>query len=140
MTVDEIKATLATASKLRMPRWDPTSPLGAQDKIEKLEEHLVNCSYHRAELEEADLHLSSAVHRLRVEWETLEGYEAGLGKVDPDKATGPQHQRAKRLHRPDLFTEISDGKHLLDRVARQIRRLEHDEDVASRAYTMITGG
>lgn len=140
MTPGEAKDKVGLAAQLRMPRWDPASPLGPHEKIEKLEKYLLECSFWRGELEEAELFVSAAVHELRVKWEMMDGYEGMLGRVDADKATGPQHRRAKMLHDPDLFRGISDGKHLLERIARQIRRLEKDEDVASRAYTLLTGG
>lgn len=140
MTLEDAKEKLGLAAQLRTPRWDPSSPRGPQEKIDMLEQYLLDCSFWRGELEEAELYVSAGLHELRLKWEMMEGYESMLGQVDPDKATGPQHLRAKRLHDPDLFRNISDGKHLLERIGRQIRRLEKDQEVASRAYTLLTGG
>lgn len=128
-----------------MPKFkiDPNDPMGSTrpgEKIEQLESYLLEVAFARGRAEEARLYAYAAVRQLREEWDHLEGWEGDFGSPEKAaKATQPQIKEAKRQVRPDLYDSIEKGQYLVKRLTEQIKRLEKDEDVASRAYTLISG-
>ncbi|MDP3985066.1 MAG: hypothetical protein Q8Q52_08725 [Acidimicrobiia bacterium] len=137
---DEVRRLLFTAAKimvpsLRAPRGEGS--LNARRKIDILEDHLILISRWRAQLEEAMLYMQAATKTLEDKWDQIEGWETM-------RADGEKSQKsiveAKRKVRPELYDGIREAKWLADKLGRQIRRLERDEEyTVSRAYTLITG-
>lgn len=139
MTLEEIRGVLHTAAAVRMPRLTPE--MGSRERVEALEDYLNLTAVTRGDLEEARLYAQSALHQLMLEWDAIVGWEAHLRRRRTDV---PQHEvhAAKREIRPDLAEGIREAKWLVARLAEQIDRLSHmgDDQVASRIYTLITGG
>jgi hypothetical protein len=145
MTPQEAVQLVFEAAKLRMPtfRYDPHGSEPAhspQQKIIALEDYLLQSAAVRGQLEEARVYMNELQHTFVVEWEKLAGWEVNLpgGKKLKD-ATQADIATAKRNARPDLWENLSDVKNALAQLGNQVRRLEHDDDVASRAYTFIVG-
>lgn len=143
--IDRAKQVVFDASLLKMPvfRYDPHAEEPAhtaQEKVTKLEDFLLHTARHRGDLEEARVWMNEVLHGFIKDWEKLVGWETGLpgGKRLKD-ATRDDIATAKRNVRPDLWELISDLKHVIAGLSNGIRRLEHDDDVASRAYTFIVG-
>lgn len=136
MTIEEIKAVLYEAAKLRMPRFSKDDNWTSRGKIEALEDYLMATARWRGFLEEARLHAEYGVKELRSEWDHLTGWEALRRNGERTQASV---EDAKRQMRPELYDSIKSGEWLVKRLSEQIRRLEHDDDVASRVYTLITG-
>lgn len=133
----ECRALLLQSAKIRVPtlRTDDGTRLNARQKIDKLEDHLILISRWRALLEEAMLYTQMAVKALEDQWDVIQGWET-LRVGDTQKSI----IEAKRKLKPELYDGIREGKWLADKLARQIRRLERDEEnTVSRAYTMVTG-
>jgi inactivated superfamily I helicase len=141
----EIEQTAFDVSKLRMPKfiYNPQDPMAGTrpgEKIERLESYILDVAYARGDAEQARLYAYAAVRRLTEKWDHLEGWEVHFGE-DPAKAakaTQPQIKEAKRLLDPETFDGIEHGTYLVKRLSEQIKRLEKDEEVASRAYTLIS--
>lgn len=144
MDIAEIEQTLHDVAKLRMPRFkvDPNDPMGSTrpgDKIEQLETYLLDVAYARGSLEEARLYAYGGVQRLTVTWDRMTGWEEDFSSPEKAaRATQPQIAEAKRQLDPELYESIEKGKFLVKRLTDQIKRLEKDEEVASRAYTLIS--
>jgi hypothetical protein len=144
MDLEQIEQTAFQVATLRMPKFvydinDPMRSTRPGEKIERLESYILDVAYARGDAEQARLYAYAAVRRLTNEWDHLEGWEEVFG--DPAKAakaTQPQIKEAKRQIRPDLFDGIEHGLYLVKRLSEQIKRLEKDEDVASRAYTLVS--
>jgi hypothetical protein len=136
MTPDQIRETLHRVAAMRMPRLERDHGLNQQ--IESLQEYLVETAIARADLEEAHLYAYNAQNLLIDQWDALAGWEIHL----PEKNghTKAAREEAKALLEPDLAEGLRDAKRLLQCLARQIVRLEMDERVASRTYTLLTGG
>lgn len=135
MNVQEIRERLDVALKIRVPQFDPSTP--AREKISKLEDHLLKCAYHRAELEEALHWLVEAGKKLREEWDSIEGHQAMLRGSRPTKE---QIDNAKRQIKPEVWDSLQELRTLVDSLQRQITRLGGtDYDAVSRAYTLISG-
>lgn len=109
-------------------------PIAAQ-KVIRLEGFMVESAISRGDAEEAALYMQEAVKALEDQWDQIEGWET-LKKGDSQKAA----VEAKRQLRPELYDGIREGKWLADKLKTQARRLERDEETASRIYTMATGG
>lgn len=136
MTTEEIKALLHQHATLRMPRIDPGD--GTSYKVERLDTFLQEAAVARGNLEEARLYADHARHKLEGQWDEIQGWEMHLG-VPLKKATGPQVTAAKRKASPTLYESIREAKWLVARLGDQISRIDKDEDVASRRYTLLTG-
>jgi hypothetical protein len=145
MELEEIEKTLYRVAKLRMPNFkmDPDDPMAVpavpHEKIEGLESYLLDAAVGRGDAHEARLFAYGAHRTLREEWDHLEGWEIQFG-AKAATATQPQVKEAKRQLRPDLFDAIEKADWLVRRLTEQVKRLEKDEEVASRVYTLITGG
>src|SRR3954470_4400343 len=138
MTLDEIRTTLFTAAKLRIPRFDDRDTTGM--RIEKLEDYLLTAAVTSGELEEGRLYCYQMLHDCERDWRELPGWEIHL----PDRKgayTQPQIVEAKRLTDPDLYERIVEMKFLAARLSEQIHRLHKmaDDQVASRIYSMMAG-
>lgn len=148
MDLQQIEQTAFDVAKLRMPKFvynrnDPMAATRPGQKIEELESYLLDAAYARGEAEEARLYCHAAVRSLLHTWDHLEGWEASF---DPEhdkalakaaKATQPQIKEAKRVLDGELYDSIEKGQYLVKRLSEQIKRLEKDEEVASRSYTLI---
>lgn len=134
MNITEIDARLKAALPLRIPRFNPSDAPGL--KIAALEEHMRTAAYHRAELEEA-LHWAwEAQKLLREQWTDVQGWQSLAGS----KPTQASIDQAKRVCSPAIWSAIQDVKLLLASLERQIKRLDKEADIASRSYTLISGG
>ena len=69
----------------------------------------------------------------------LGGWEVAL-KRPRDRATKAEIEEAKVKVAPQVYAAGREAKQLLDSVDDQISRFEREERVASRAYTMMSGG
>lgn len=143
MDLKQIEQTVFDVSKLRMPKfvYDRNEPMSATrpgQKIEELESYILDAAYARGDAEEARLFCHAAVRTLLDKWDHLTGWEASFGdEAKAAKATQPQVREAKRVLDPELYDSIAKGEYLVKRLTEQIKRLEKDEEVASRAYTLI---
>jgi hypothetical protein len=132
----EIRRRLEVALPIRVPQFDPD--MRVAEKIDKLEDHLLLCAWHRGELEEALHWCVEAGKKLRVQWDVVEGHEPGL--PPPSRRTKDDVDRAKARIAPDLWTSIQECRTLVESLRRQITRLGGtDYDAVSRAYTLISG-
>lgn len=115
-------------------------PLPPHEKIELLEDFLLLSAEKRQEATEARLYMQRSLKLLGDQWRDLKGWQQHMNGTPLAKATGPQIDRAKRCVNPDLADSIKHGEWLERRLTEQIKRLQHDDEVASRVYTLITGG
>jgi len=134
VTPEDIRERLSAAAELRFPKLKGL-PVG--QKIESLEDYLVDTAIHRGELEEARLHTHEALAVMLDQWDDIEGWERLLSSSS--RGTQEEIRRAKKTLRPELHDGINDGKRLVARLSEQISRLEQDDKVASRVYTLVTG-
>jgi hypothetical protein len=140
--LEECKETLQRVSRIRIPNLrvkdSDDQPLSPGQKIEQLESYLLLTAEGRQEAHLAKLIVQEALDVLQEEWDQIEGWEIEL--PSNSKRTGPEVVEAKRRTNPDLYGSIQTAKRLIDRLGEQIKRLEKDDGVSSRAYTLITGG
>jgi len=139
-SIEECKRLLHLHARLRMPRFEygvhgEETPTAASAKVEKLEEYLGDVAIARGDLEEARLWADHTRHSLEEAWEKVEGWQQQV----PNKATGPQIMEAKRKIDPATYGALRECKWVIAKLGDQIRRLEKDEEVASRRYTLIVG-
>lgn len=135
MTVDEAREALFAAARLRAPRLSECD--GQMAKVAALEDYLGETAISRGVLEEARLHMHEALALLMVDWDDIEGWEMIAGSSS--RRTQDDIRRAKKQCRPELYSSINSAKHLIARLSEQIRRLEKDDEVTSRLYTIVTG-
>lgn len=134
MDLAEIRRRLESALPLRIPQFDPNTP--PRTKISALEDYVLLCAFHRAELEEALHWCLEAGKKLRVQWDEVMGYEVGL----PTRPTKEQIDSSKRQIAPHIWEGLDEARTLTESIKRQITRLGgSDYDAASRAYTMLSG-
>lgn len=144
MDLTQIEQTVFDVAKLRMPKFvydaaDPMRSTRPGAKIEQLESYLLDAAYGRGDAEEARLYAYAAIRRLTEKWDHIEGWEESFGDpLKAAKATQPQIKEAKRQIDPETFDAIEHGTYLVKRLSEQVKRLEKDEEVASRAYTLIS--
>lgn len=155
MELPEIEETLYRVAQVRLPSHirvgrmpepdevpeeekDTPIPLVPRQKIEELESYLLETAEARQQAHEARLYISASLKNLRREYRELEGWEAHLN--GEKKPTETAKDEARRKVNPDLYESIQSGEWLLKELDKQISRLQHDDDVVSRAYTFITGG
>lgn len=135
MGPEKVREVLYGSAQLRMPKFNgDTMP---RSKIERLEEYLLATARWRSYLEEGRLYMQDALRQLRSDWDHLDGWETFRRKGEKTQASVDD---AKRQINPDLYDSIQEAEFLVKRCSEAIRRLEHDDEVASRAYTFITGG
>lgn len=117
---------------------DRPIPLVPREKIAELESYLLETAEARQQAHEARLYISAGLKDLRRKFREVEGWEAHLnGDKSP---TEKAKDEARRKVNPDLYESIESGEWLVKELDKQISRLQHDDDVVSRAYTFITGG
>lgn len=136
MTLEEIRSTLDRALPMRFPKVDE---LRGVEKVAALEDHMLASAVISGDLVEARHWLRRLQQRLRDEWANLEGWEVAL-KRPRDRATKVEIEEAKVKVSPQLYAAGREAKSLLESVDDQISRFEREERVASRAYTMMSGG
>ena len=144
MTDDEARNVLYEAAKLRMPRFlgrrdefQNAIQVTPREKIAELEDFLLATARWRSFLEEARLYMKQAHRDLQRKWDHMTGWEPHRRKGEKSVASVEDAKRAKD---PDLYDSIQTADALVRDLSDQIRRLEHDDEVASRAYTLVTGG
>lgn len=139
MTPEEARQTLYCAAQLRFPsgRNEEGDKLAPRERIESLEDHYVECAMSRQALEEAALWMQDGVKVLEDKWDNIEGWQTALGSGEK---TQKAIVAAKRTIDPETYDGIREGKWLVDKLHRQAKRLERDEEAVSRLYTMQTGG
>lgn len=143
LDIEDIKGFLHNAVRLRPPRFEygETDATPPREKIEALENYLMESAYAAAELEECLHWLSAVVAHFKRVIENLTGYEAALPGKSRDRLTQADINRAKRIVDPASFDAGAEARHLQESCLRQIERLRFEEQwVISRAYTMISGG
>jgi hypothetical protein len=134
MTYEEVTEVLKEISDLHLPELSEESP--AAEKIAALEDHLLWTARARGILESARIGLEDAYEGIDERWRNVEGYEVYLhGKPKSQEEVN----EAKRQADKELFIERRLCMKLMRQVGNQIRRLEKDDAVCSRAYTMLTG-
>lgn len=140
VTQDDIKLVLTESAKLKMPRFTAQNggqPLLPRTKIGHLEDFLLATARWRGHLEQARLHAHTELKQRRKRWDHMAGWEGNRREGERSVASV---EDAKRVTDPPLYDEIQDFEWLVKRLSEQISRLQHDDDVASRAYTLLTGG
>lgn len=158
MTVEEIENVLYAVAKVKIPpelrigtppdpvdiasgvSEDQRQPLPPHEKIDLLETYLLLTAEKRQEATEARLYMQASLKLLRDRWRDLKGWEQHMNGTPIKTATGPQIDRAKRCVDGDLADSLDKAEWLERRLHEQIKRLQHDDDVASRVYTLVTGG
>lgn len=136
MDLVAIEAALQTALVLRTPTFPPGAR--GREKINALEDYMLASASINGDLVEARHWLREIEQKLRDDWESLDGWQVALtGLVS--KATKPQIQRAKITVAPQTFEAGRKATRLRESVVDQIARLEREERVMSRVYTMISG-
>lgn len=142
--LDQCKEVLAYVARRRMPNLQqrpedlPNGVPLTGWKIEQLESYLMETAILRQQAHLAKLIVQEALDILQREWDGLEGWEVEL--PSDGKRTQGDVLEAKRRTNPDLYGSIQTAKRLIDRLSDQIKRLEKDDNVSSRIYTLITGG
>jgi hypothetical protein len=139
MTLETIRQTLYESAKLKMPTFvyngDGSTPPRA--KIEALEDYILKTARWRGHLEQARLYAQDATRKLQRDWAHMQGWEAHRREGERSVASV---EDAKRVKDPALYDSIQEGEALVKDLSAAIRRLEHDDEVASRAYTFVVGG
>lgn len=139
MTVQEVRQVLYRAAQLRFPsgKDEEGRKLAPRERVESLEDHYVECAMSRQALEEAALWMQDGVKGLEDKWDAIEGWQTVMGAGEK---TQKAIVAAKRTIDPETYKGIREGKWLVDKLHRQAKRLERDEEAVSRLYTMQTGG
>ncbi len=134
MNIGDIMEFIRVASALRMPKLNPND--NPSFKISSLEEYMLQVAYHRGDLEEAIGWVLEAKHEAKRTLDGLIGWEMHVR----GERTQENVLTAKGKISPEAVAVIRDADYYLKRLDRQVRRLEHDHDAISRAYTLIVGG
>lgn len=137
MTLEEIRAALATALALKPPRWTEDTPPAV--KIGLIETYLMESAYSGAELEEAVHYLDFTMAQLRQKIEQITGYEAVLPSKAADRITKADVIAAKRTLDPVTFDAGAEARQIRESLVRQLDRYEREAKGYSRLYTVITG-
>ncbi len=133
--IDHCKRLLHLHARLRMPTF--TADDTGSFKVDKIENYMGDLAVARGDLEEARLWADHIRHALDDEWNKIDGWQQHVSK--PNSATGPQIIEAKRRIKPDIYDAIREAKWVVAKLTDQIKRLEKDEENASRRYTLLTG-
>jgi hypothetical protein len=122
------EGALARAARLRFP---DLRELHGRARIEALVDHITEAAIIRGELEE--LRLEAQVQAR----DTRRHLDRVPATVLRSRAAAVE---ARRLADPGAAQQLDDAQWVIDRCTEQIHRLGGSEyDVASRAYTMLTG-
>lgn len=149
MDLQDCENTLYSVAQVKLPsivrvgrpredsdKFDPLSP---REKIEQLESYLLLTAEARQEAVEARLYVQGALKDLRRDFRDITGWEAHLNEADKKKPSEKAKDEARRCVNTDLYESIQSAEWLDKRLAEQVSRLQHDDDVVSRAYTFIVG-
>lgn len=137
MTLEQIEAALDGALPLRIPRFEPG--LAARNKVALLEDYMLTSAIANGDLVEARHWLRRLEQDLGDRWDRIEGWEVVAPSKARNKLTVADMERAKRIVEPALFDARRKAQGLRLSIDDQIVRLEREERVCSRAYTMIAG-
>lgn len=130
----DLEENVKASGLLRIPSFPEDMP--AAEKIAALEEHLLDTARWRAVMEALRIILEDDYEEIDDTWRNVTGYEMYLNGKPKSKE---DIDEAKRQVNPDLFARRRKVIKLMRQVGNQIRRLEKDDAVVSRAYTMMTG-
>lgn len=135
METEEIRTIIQRASALRMPGLPEG---GKREWVESLMDYLQQTAVARAELLEAREAVELTLSTLDDRWAKLEGWHAIAGH----KPTQPQIEEAKRQVDEELWTARREAKRVLGVIDAQVKRLGgmSDDEIASRLYTLVSGG
>lgn len=136
MDLVAIEAALQAALVLRTPTFQPGAR--GREKINALEDYMLASASINGDLVEARHWLREIEQKLRDDWDHMQGWEVAL-TVPASRATKPQIQHAKITVSPQMFEAGRKATRLRESVVDQIARLEREERVMSRVYTMISG-
>lgn len=117
---------------------DENVQLPPQEKISQLESYLLLTAEARQLALASRLAASDALHAERRYFAESEGWQNYMEGRRKDW-TQPQVAVARRRMDPERYAKMERLEWLVREFDIQIRRLEADDAVASRAYTMITG-
>jgi hypothetical protein len=138
--LEQIEEILLAALKLRSPCFTARSGITVREKIAELEDYLLKGAHVNGELVEVRHWLREVEEDLTDQWDGLVGWEINLGSAKVINATKQQILAAKIAAAPQLYAALRKARRLRESVVDQITRLEREEKVMSRAYTMISGG
>jgi hypothetical protein len=127
------REALDAAKGLRMPRL--TRKQGTRERLDSLEDYMLETAWHRAELMEGRMAVYEDLHTLKEEWDHLDGWQA-LKRTKTETAV----EDAKRQLRPDIYNAIQKAEWLIARLTEQMERLDREATICSRAFTFATGG
>lgn len=137
-------AAVKMPTSIRRGDPDPADPeneekrvaLQPREKIARLESYLLLTAEARQMAHQAEIAASDAL--FECDRKMREGWQSYL-TGSASKATGPQIAEAKRQAFPEEYDRRGRLEWLTKQFAKQIRRLEQDDEVASRVYTLIAG-
>lgn len=95
----------------------------------QLEDHIWNLAVVRGELAELRLNANTELKLAQDQWDKVEVATTGKTTVAD----------ARRRLKPDIAEKLGNAKWLAQRCSEEIARLDHDQEAASRLYTLITG-
>lgn len=130
----EIKDNINAAGLLRIPAFPEDTK--TSDKIAALESHLLDTARWRSVMEAYRILLEDDYEEIDELWRSVTGYEMYLNGKPKSR---DDIDEAKRQVDKELFARRRTVMKLLRQVGNQIRRLEKDDAVVSRSYTMMTG-
>lgn len=137
MTLEQIEEALTGALRLRSPVFEPgTAP---RAKVSAIEDHMLLSANVNGDLVAARHWLRMLEAKLGDEWEAMTGWEVALRKAR-NRASKAEINEAKIATAPAKFQAGRKARRLRESVDDQIVRLEREERVCSRAYTMLSGG
>lgn len=137
MELEAIENALEVALRLRSPHFpEGTAP---RAKIGLLEDYMLKSANVNGELVEARHWLRALIDTLTDQWNAMQGWEEFLRRPRA-KATKAEINAAKVQASPAAWDAGRKARRLLQSIDDQITRLEREERVVSRAYTMVTGG
>lgn len=137
MTLADIEAALARALPFRVPRFEPG--LGARQKVSQLEDFMLSSALVNGDLVEARHFLRLLEQDLSDRWDQVQGWEVVAPPKARAKLTVADIDRAKHAVEPTLWDARRKAQTLRLSVDDQITRMEADQRVASRAYSMLSG-
>lgn len=138
MNIDECNVKLKAALPIRMPRFNPN--LGAREKIEGLEDHILLVAFHRGECEEALYWVIEAKKVLKDRFDAIDGWQSFLRREDRAKPSKEAIAAAKRQVDDGTYLALRDVQTMIEALGAQIKRFREEFESASRVYTLITGG
>jgi hypothetical protein len=136
VTLEDIRAVLDEALALRFP---VTADTRGRARVELLEDHMLASAVVNGKLVEARHWLRMLRASLADSWEKLAGWEIAMAGKPRARWTAADIQRAKIKVAPAQYDAGREAKRLAESIDDQIARLERDERICSRAYSMLSG-